>query len=486
MRKLKILILFVFLLMIGISNCYGVTGDKIRTYEYSSETDKINIVCYVEYGMTQSNCTLTYDSSSFKSSISSFQLSNMDFAAADNLFLKVKKDSDGKYEISKIFTKKDAYSCTENGRNVCYNYKTIEQDLASDVNAYCRYNGNKVNVNCAINDNEKKVSCNIDGSAPFASADNIDADYNSFKNGCPDKNNIYLKVEDSSYPLKITNVYNGNPANLCRDNGGYDKCFSIETVYENVNACKYESETGLISVICGYNKHISDKITCSTIYKTPFKASSVDYSTLDTGKFMKQCPGDIYLKASENNNNIEISGVYLGTPANVCRINGGENSCYSIKNMESTFASQISDNKNSNPVSNENSISDVGENYNFDADHFCEGPVQGVFTTLGWVFFIIKIIVPVLLIIMGSIDFAKAILASKDDEIKKSIKTLAMRAVLGILIFFVPTLLNFILNFIDAPGENTASGVYKGTFWDCTRCMLDPNSGACSELGGKK
>lgn len=114
----------------------------------------------------------------------------------------------------------------------------------------------------------------------------------------------------------------------------------------------------------------------------------------------------------------------------------------------------------------------------FDAEHFCKGPVQGVFTTLGWVFFIIKIAIPILLIIFGSIDVGKAVIASKDDEIKKSVKTLAVRTVAGIIIFFVPTVLNFAVKLIDN------SDVYNGTFWDCTKCMLNPTNNVCSGLRG--
>lgn len=111
---------------------------------------------------------------------------------------------------------------------------------------------------------------------------------------------------------------------------------------------------------------------------------------------------------------------------------------------------------------------------------FCTGAVQGVFTTLGWVFYMIKILIPAILIIMGSIDFAKAIIASKDDEIKKSAISLAKRAIVGVLIFFIPTILNFIVSFID--NDN----VYKGTFVDCTKCMLDPTDPSCSSLLGGK
>ena len=113
----------------------------------------------------------------------------------------------------------------------------------------------------------------------------------------------------------------------------------------------------------------------------------------------------------------------------------------------------------------------------WDVNTFCEGPVQGVFTTIGWVFFILKIVVPIILIVMGSIDLAKAVAASKDDEIKKAVGSLVKRAVLGVLIFFIPTILNFVVELIggdDIYDENS------GTFGRCTYCMLNPSE--CRKL----
>lgn len=119
------------------------------------------------------------------------------------------------------------------------------------------------------------------------------------------------------------------------------------------------------------------------------------------------------------------------------------------------------------------------EDSTLDLENFCRGPVQGVFTTLGWVIFIVKIVIPILLIVFGTIDVTKAVISSKDDELKKSIKTLVIRSIAGIVIFFVPTILNLVVKLIDN------NDVYRGTFWDCTKCMLDPNGHVCSSLGGK-
>jgi len=55
----------------------------------------------------------------------------------------------------------------------------------------------------------------------------------------------------------------------------------------------------------------------------------------------------------------------------------------------------------------------------------------------------LKIIVPILIIVLSSVDFVVAI--SRDDEnIKKAQKKLILRITLGIAFFLIPTILNMI------------------------------------------
>jgi hypothetical protein len=56
-----------------------------------------------------------------------------------------------------------------------------------------------------------------------------------------------------------------------------------------------------------------------------------------------------------------------------------------------------------------------------------------------------KIIVPILVILLGTLDFAKAVISSKEDEMKKAQTTFIKRLLLGIVIFFVPTIIDIIM-----------------------------------------
>ena len=50
---------------------------------------------------------------------------------------------------------------------------------------------------------------------------------------------------------------------------------------------------------------------------------------------------------------------------------------------------------------------------------------------------VIKIVVPILLIVFGMLDLGKAVMAQKDDEIKKAQQTFVKRLVSAALVFLV-------------------------------------------------
>lgn len=58
----------------------------------------------------------------------------------------------------------------------------------------------------------------------------------------------------------------------------------------------------------------------------------------------------------------------------------------------------------------------------------------------------IKILGPILVVILSSMDFAKAIMMSDDENMKKAEKKLVIRLVLAVALFLVPTLVGVLLN----------------------------------------
>ena len=75
---------------------------------------------------------------------------------------------------------------------------------------------------------------------------------------------------------------------------------------------------------------------------------------------------------------------------------------------------------------------------------------------------LIKIGVPILLVIWGSWDLGKAVMAQKDDEIKNAQKVFIKKLIIAILVFLVPTFIGIALNVVDTSGSK---GVKSECCW---------------------
>lgn len=76
---------------------------------------------------------------------------------------------------------------------------------------------------------------------------------------------------------------------------------------------------------------------------------------------------------------------------------------------------------------------------------------------VGYVVAIVKIVIPILLIIFGMLDVGKAVIASKPDEVTKSLRGFAMRCIAAILVFFIPSIVSVLINAVQASGETDAN-----------------------------
>ncbi len=69
------------------------------------------------------------------------------------------------------------------------------------------------------------------------------------------------------------------------------------------------------------------------------------------------------------------------------------------------------------------------------------------------VILIIQIMVPVLLIIWGMLDLGKAVIAQKDDEIKKGQQTLIKRITAAAIVFFVIVIVKLLVGVVATGSE---------------------------------
>lgn len=104
------------------------------------------------------------------------------------------------------------------------------------------------------------------------------------------------------------------------------------------------------------------------------------------------------------------------------------------------------------------------------ASGFCAS-TKDIWGLVGSVLRIATIVLIVAVIVFGVVDFGKAVVASKDDEIKKAAKQFIYRIIAVIVIFFVPTLVGAIFNMIGYFNDNV-----KADYEICANCIKSPSS----------
>jgi len=67
---------------------------------------------------------------------------------------------------------------------------------------------------------------------------------------------------------------------------------------------------------------------------------------------------------------------------------------------------------------------------------------------------IVQIGIPIILIVMGSIDLGKAVLSSDDKEIKGATGKLVKRAIAAVAVFFVATIVSLLMGLFTSSGAD--------------------------------
>ncbi len=79
---------------------------------------------------------------------------------------------------------------------------------------------------------------------------------------------------------------------------------------------------------------------------------------------------------------------------------------------------------------------------------------------------IIQIGIPIILIVLGMFDLGKAVVASKEDEIKAATKLLVKRVIYAVAIFFVVFLVTVIFNIVANNDSRQADAANWLTCWN--------------------
>ena len=115
-------------------------------------------------------------------------------------------------------------------------------------------------------------------------------------------------------------------------------------------------------------------------------------------------------------------------------------------------------------------LADTYTNYDKDGLISCgEGAIQRIPKLIPKVvniaYTMIQIAVPVVLVIMGSLDLFKGISAQKEDEIKKGQQMFVKRLIAAALVFFVFVIVKLVISFVADGSSNS--------IMECAQCFIE-------------
>lgn len=120
-----------------------------------------------------------------------------------------------------------------------------------------------------------------------------------------------------------------------------------------------------------------------------------------------------------------------------------------------------------------NLISFLDGNYCTGMDGLGDGIPGPIGTLVHAGVLVIQIVVPILLIIWGMLDFAKGVMAQEEDKIKAGQKKFIQRLIAAVIVFLIVAVVNFVINLIaNLEGE----GNNADTAWKCASQLINGKS----------
>ena len=101
------------------------------------------------------------------------------------------------------------------------------------------------------------------------------------------------------------------------------------------------------------------------------------------------------------------------------------------------------------------------------AENFCTD-ASNTLKLVGMFIVVVKIAVPILVIIMATMDFFKIVMSGKDSDFKKEAIILGKRFLMGVIVFMLPSIINLAVNSFDS----NPNADYKV----CVDCLTKPGS----------
>ncbi len=94
----------------------------------------------------------------------------------------------------------------------------------------------------------------------------------------------------------------------------------------------------------------------------------------------------------------------------------------------------------------------------------------------GKLIFYVKIFLPLIIIVKATVDMVKVVLAGASAEMNKQVKKLGISVLAGIIIFFIPSLVDTMFGIVSSfeSGKTNDSRI-------CSACIFAPYSNECQD-----
>ena len=106
----------------------------------------------------------------------------------------------------------------------------------------------------------------------------------------------------------------------------------------------------------------------------------------------------------------------------------------------------------------------------------CEGILvpNALFNVVSTIIKGIKIVVPILLIIWGMMDFTKSVVAKKEEDIKKYQKAFVSRLISALIVFLIVFVVQLAVNLVSGVEDQTnPDGTTVSDIWSCSKKFIN-------------
>ncbi len=296
---------------------------------------------------------------------------------------------------------------------------------------------------------------------------------------------------------------------VCPKQGYYDlggglsrqHCFSNNSDY-----CKSKEGAGVRYVEASQQQRIYNFTDTINSYFKNWSIGDISLDDIIAGKY--KTADDVIQKMNNDFEEVYLEGNKI--PTFISNSNAYKNAVQSVKenfdDMKTKWEKEIAEKEANGELSKEeaddirDNLNDIGGSIENDLKNslnkgtgarldsnneidtnltFCKGNkgVLTVFRAFGYMLFIAKLLIPLILIILGSIDLAKAVLNSNEKPNKEVLMTFGKRLFAALIVFIIPTILDFGLSLVD--GTLDAMENSKTNVSYCTKCLFDPLGDEC-------